>query len=60
MISQTNGDMRKSARNDLKVSKLLGQEGNKPFKCSECEKAFFTKQYMKVHKKKFHNQNDAY
>ena len=40
--------------------KLLGQEGNKPFKCNECEKAFFTKQYMKVHKKKFHNQNDAF
>ena len=40
--------------------KLLGQEGNKPFKCNECDKAFFTKQYMKVHKKKFHNQNDTF
>ena len=40
--------------------KLLGQEGNKPFKCNECDKAFYHKQYMKAHKKKFHNQNDAF
>ena len=40
--------------------KLLGQKENKPFKCNECDKAFFTKQYMKVHKKKLHNQNDAF
>ena len=40
--------------------KLLGQKRNKPFKCNECDKGFSHKRYMKVHKKKFHSQTDAF
>ena len=34
--------------------KPLDQEGNKPLKCNECDKAFSHQRYLKAHMKSFH------